>query len=236
MNTTAKIQHKGQVTIPTSVRRQAGLSKGDLANFAFQRGKIVITPRLVIDRAQFPNADAEYTPAQRRIVDARLDKAEEDLKKGRGFGPFSNAEEMIAHMKGQLKQRAAAKKTGRGRLSQRHGLRQHSLSNPGTEPTFGDNIHGRVQQGLKIEQKATEVEQRSSRFQVDQEIDVTAFVVVSRATDPKTRTLRAPRCAATNRISSRLPSRSSWRVMEPPNPIVSRRGGATRVSGPFVMR
>jgi hypothetical protein len=30
MNTTAKIQQKGQVTIPTSVRRQAGLSKGDL--------------------------------------------------------------------------------------------------------------------------------------------------------------------------------------------------------------
>src|ERR1035438_3694929 len=49
MNTTAKIQHKGQVTMPTSVRRQAGLSKGDLVNFAFQRGKIVITPRLVLE-------------------------------------------------------------------------------------------------------------------------------------------------------------------------------------------
>ena len=115
MNTTAKIQHKGQVTIPTSVRRQAGLSKGDLVNFAFQRGKIVITPRLVIDRAQFPNADDEYTPAQRRIIDARLDESEEDLKNGRGYGPFDTAEEMIAHMKGQLKQRAAAKKTRRSR-------------------------------------------------------------------------------------------------------------------------
>ena len=39
-------------------------------------GKIVITPRLLIDRSQFPNADDEYTPAQRRIIDARLDKAE----------------------------------------------------------------------------------------------------------------------------------------------------------------
>ena len=115
MNTTAKIQHKGQVTIPTSVRRQAGLSKGDLVNFAFQRGKIVITPKLVIDRAQFPNADDEYTPAQRRIIDARLDESEEDLKNGRGYGPFNTAEEMIAHMKGQLKQRAAAKKTRRAR-------------------------------------------------------------------------------------------------------------------------
>src|ERR1017187_5981177 len=107
MNTTAKIQHKGQVTIPTSVRRQAGLSQGDLVNFAFQRGKIVITPRLVIDRAQFPNADDEYTPAQRRIIDARLDKAE----KGPSYGPFNTADEMIAHMKGELKKRAAAKKS-----------------------------------------------------------------------------------------------------------------------------
>src|ERR1039458_6327518 len=109
MNTTAKIQHKGQVTIPTSVRRQAGLSKGDLVNFAFQRGKIVITPRLVIDRSQFPNADDEYTPAQRRIIDARLDKAE----KGPSYGPFNTADEMIAHMKGELKKRAAAKKSKR---------------------------------------------------------------------------------------------------------------------------
>ena len=114
MNTTAKIQHKGQVTIPTSVRRQAGLSKGDLVNFAFQRGKIVITPRLVIDRSQFPNADDEYTPAQRRIIDARLDESEEDMKNGRCYGPFNTAEEMIAHMKGQLKERAA-KKTKRVR-------------------------------------------------------------------------------------------------------------------------
>ena len=109
MNTTAKIQHKGQVTIPTSVRRQAGLSKGDLVNFAFRRGQIVITPRLVIDRSQFPNADDEYTPAQRRIIDARLDKAE----KGPSYGPFDTADEMIAHMKGELKKRAAAKKSKR---------------------------------------------------------------------------------------------------------------------------
>src|ERR1019366_8653019 len=57
MNATGKIQNKGQVTIPTAVRRQAGLTKGDLVNFAFQRGKIVMTPKLVIDRSEFPHAD-----------------------------------------------------------------------------------------------------------------------------------------------------------------------------------
>ena|SRR5579872_4146865 len=50
MNTSCKIQNKGQVTIPTVIRRQAGLQRGDLVNFAFQHGKVILTPRLVIDR------------------------------------------------------------------------------------------------------------------------------------------------------------------------------------------
>jgi len=106
MNTTGKIQNKGQVTIPTVVRRQAGLSKGDLVNFAFKRGQIVITPKVVIDRATFPTADNDYTQAQRKVLNARLAKAE----KGPFHGPFNTADEMIAHMKTELKKRAAAKK------------------------------------------------------------------------------------------------------------------------------
>ena len=53
-----------------------------------------------------PSADDEYTLAQRRIIDARLAESEEDLKKGRTFGPFNTADEMIASMKRQLKKRA----------------------------------------------------------------------------------------------------------------------------------
>ena len=96
MNAIAKIQHKGQVTIPTRLRNQAGLSKGDLVEFTFQRGKIVITPKVVIDRSQFQNADDEYTPAQRRIIDARLAKSDEDIKHGRVYGPFGTHKEFLA--------------------------------------------------------------------------------------------------------------------------------------------
>jgi AbrB family looped-hinge helix DNA binding protein len=103
MSTTTKIQHKGQVTIPTSVRRQAGLSKGDLVNFVFQRGKIIITPTLVIDRSKFPTADGEYTPGQRRIIDARLDKADADIKAGRVSEAFSSHEEFIASLHKEAK-------------------------------------------------------------------------------------------------------------------------------------
>lgn len=115
MNTTTRIQHKGQVTIPTRLRAQAGLSKGDVVEFTFHRGKIVITPKLVIDRSSFPNADDEYTPEQRRYIDARLAEADEDIKHGRTHGPFNSAAETISFMKEQLKKQSAAKKTKRTR-------------------------------------------------------------------------------------------------------------------------
>lgn len=112
MNTTGKIQNKGQVTIPTAVRRQAGLFKGDLVNFAFQRGKIVMTPKLVIDRSRFPTADDEYTPAQRQIIDASLAKADADIKAGRVSKAFSDHGEFIAALHKEAA-RLSAKKTKR---------------------------------------------------------------------------------------------------------------------------
>lgn len=51
-------------------------------------GVITIVPKL-------PNADGEYTPFQRRAIDARLAEA----MKSRTHGPFNTADEMIAHMK-----------------------------------------------------------------------------------------------------------------------------------------
>ena len=108
MGSTTKIQHKGQVTIPTSVMRQAGLSKGDLVNFTFSHGKIVITPKLVIDRSQFPNADDEYTPAQRRVIDTRLAKSE----KGPFYGPFDTREELLTSLHAEAK-KLRAKSTNR---------------------------------------------------------------------------------------------------------------------------
>lgn len=96
MNPTARIQPKGQVTIPISLRTQAGLSKGDVVEFSLHRGKIVITPKAALDLADFPNADDEYTPAQRKIIDARLDKGMEDIKAGRTMGPFDTHAEFLA--------------------------------------------------------------------------------------------------------------------------------------------
>ena len=92
MSTLVKVQHKGQVTIPARLRSRAGLSKGGLVEASFHRGKIILTPKLVIDRSKFPNADDEYTPGQRRIIDARLAESAEDIK---SVYSFDTHEDMI---------------------------------------------------------------------------------------------------------------------------------------------
>ena len=101
---TVTVKNKTDLVVPPSVRRRAGIKPGDRLEFKVSGGIINIIPKL-------PSADDEYTPAQRRIIDAQLDEAEK-----RPFhGPFNTADEMIAHMKGQLKKRAALKKTKRSR-------------------------------------------------------------------------------------------------------------------------
>ena len=116
MATLVRIHRKGQVTLPSRLRSAIGVAEGDLVEASVHRGKIVLAPKLDPDCSKFPTADDEYTPEQRRIIDARLAESEDDLKKGRTFGPFHTADEMIASMKHQLRQlrkTAAAKRAKR---------------------------------------------------------------------------------------------------------------------------
>lgn len=92
------------MTVPPSVQRRAGIKRGDRLEFKVCGGVITIIPRL-------PSADEEDTPKQRRLIDAQLDEAE----KGPFRGPFGAAEELIADINGQLKKRAALKKSKRSR-------------------------------------------------------------------------------------------------------------------------
>ena len=90
MSTIVKVQRKGQVTIPTRLRAQVGLVDGDLVEARAHRGRIVLTPKVIVNR--------EYTPSQRRVIDARLAKAEADIKAGRVSKAFSNHSEFIADL------------------------------------------------------------------------------------------------------------------------------------------
>ena len=101
---TATVKNRIGLTVPPSIQHQAGFKTGDVVEFKVSGCAITIIPKL-------PRADDEYTPEQRRSIDAQLDEAE----KGPFRGPFNTAEEMIADMKSQLKKRAALRRTKRSR-------------------------------------------------------------------------------------------------------------------------
>ena len=98
-----KVQHKGQMTIPSDVRSLVGLADGELVDVKAAHGRIIITPQLVIDRSKFPTADDEYTPAQRRVIDREIAKGLADVKAGRLHGPFETHEDMLKFLHAEVR-------------------------------------------------------------------------------------------------------------------------------------
>ena len=95
------ITSKTEIVVPRSVRRKAGIKAGDRVEFVPSAGTITI----LLKRT----TDDEYTPAQRRIVDAELDKANEDIKTGRVHGPFSTHKEFVASLHREAKKLSGKK-------------------------------------------------------------------------------------------------------------------------------
>ncbi len=93
------ISTKSELVVPRSVRRRAGLKSGQTVEFKVSGGVINIVPKL-------PVADDEYTPAQRRAVDARLSQA----RKGPYHGPFATADEAIAFVRTEVRKRKRMKR------------------------------------------------------------------------------------------------------------------------------
>ncbi len=105
---TVVVTSKNELVVPRSVRRKAGIKTGDRVEFKVSGGIINIVPKL-------PATGDEYTPAQRRIVDARLKRALDEVKKGHTAGPFDTAAEMIASLKRELKKAPQPKAKSRTR-------------------------------------------------------------------------------------------------------------------------
>ncbi len=98
---TVTVKNKEELVVPRSVRRRAGIKSGDRLEFRVSGGIISIVPEL-------PSVD-EYTPAQRRVIDAQL----ADARKGPFHGPFDTAGAMIAEIETEWKKRAAVRKTNK---------------------------------------------------------------------------------------------------------------------------
>jgi bifunctional DNA-binding transcriptional regulator/antitoxin component of YhaV-PrlF toxin-antitoxin module len=88
---TVTVKHKTPLVVPPSVRRQAGLKSGQKIEFKVSGGVISIYPKL-------PAADDEYTPEQRRIVDAQLTEGLAEIDAGNVHGPFATHKEFIASL------------------------------------------------------------------------------------------------------------------------------------------
>ncbi len=87
---TVRVKANNQVTLPAAVVEKVGLAARDLLEARFEKGRITLTPKSMIDR--------------------RIEESETDYKAGRSYGPFDTADELIASLQKNLKKRAARKR------------------------------------------------------------------------------------------------------------------------------
>ena len=83
-----KVKEKYQVTLPASVRQKAGVTVGDLLEAKVEGKKITLMPKVVVDRD---------------FIEKRLAEGLEDLKKGRVYGPFTSAKELVRSLHRETK-------------------------------------------------------------------------------------------------------------------------------------
>jgi hypothetical protein len=82
----------------SATRRKAGFKGGHEQEFRAASGVIATSRKPTV-------AGDEYTPAQRRIIDARLAEA----RKGPYHGPFETAEEAIRFIRKEIRNRKVTK-------------------------------------------------------------------------------------------------------------------------------
>jgi bifunctional DNA-binding transcriptional regulator/antitoxin component of YhaV-PrlF toxin-antitoxin module len=70
-----KVKAKCQVTLPNSLLQQVRVDVGDVLEAKVRKGRIILTPKSVVDRG--------------------IAESLEDFKRGRTYGPFDSAEGAI---------------------------------------------------------------------------------------------------------------------------------------------
>lgn len=88
-----KVGVSRQVVIPKKIHDELGLTPGDYLEVKVERGKVVMTPKALVDKQ----------------VEKRLAESLEDYRGGRSFGPFKSAKEAIRSLHTETKKRKKAK-------------------------------------------------------------------------------------------------------------------------------
>lgn len=76
-----KLGASRQVAIPKKIHDQLRLRPGDYLEIEVNRGKLILTPKTLIDK--------------------RIEEGLEDVHKGRVHGPFDSVDEMMASLRGK---------------------------------------------------------------------------------------------------------------------------------------
>lgn len=81
----ATLKDKGQITLPSAVRKQLHVDKGDIFNFEVVEGQVIMTPQKII-----PTND-QSAPKHKQV----------DISKyiGAGKGLYGSVEEIDAHIR-----------------------------------------------------------------------------------------------------------------------------------------
>jgi AbrB family looped-hinge helix DNA binding protein len=85
------VKNKFQIVIPQHVRAQMHVEIGDILEAGVENGKIVFTPKSLIDR--------------------HLAEGLEDARKGRTHGPYGSAEEAVSGLEARAKRHAQKRRT-----------------------------------------------------------------------------------------------------------------------------
>lgn len=78
-----------QLTVPKELHEQLGLKSGDVLDVVLKDGKLVYTPKTLVDK----------------VIEERLEEGLADIREGRTYGPFATAAEMIESLHEQAKLR-----------------------------------------------------------------------------------------------------------------------------------
>lgn len=92
---TVRIGPKHQVTIPAEVFKKLQLETGDFLTAKIKNSEIILQPKKLIPKEQEWFWTKEWQKKER--------EANEDIKKGRVYGPFTNAKDLIRSLRSKKK-------------------------------------------------------------------------------------------------------------------------------------
>ncbi|MGH7406544.1 MAG: AbrB/MazE/SpoVT family DNA-binding domain-containing protein, partial [Candidatus Methylomirabilales bacterium] len=91
--TAVKVGARRQVVIPKKIHDKLGLAPGDYLEVEVERGKMVMTPKTLVDKQ----------------LEKCLAEGLEDFRAGRSHGPFDSAKEAVRYLHTEAKRRKKAK-------------------------------------------------------------------------------------------------------------------------------